>query len=147
MKENFVNRQSTIDNRNYGLRFTIYDLRSQEGASLYLALVIMSIFLAMSLAIGTLLLRQLEQVRSLGNSVIAFYAADTGIERELFEGNSPPLSYSDYLDLNGNGQQDSEDAVYNVSVLAPGPNCLASNYCVKSVGLFQETKRAIEIRR
>ena len=122
-------------------------MKNQKGVSLYLTLMIVTIFLAMSFGIGVLLLRQLEMIRGLGDSIVALYAADTGIERELYEGNSPPSSYSGYVDLNNNGYQDSEDATYNISVVAPGSDCSAENYCIKSIGLFKKTKRAIEAER
>ena len=122
-------------------------MKNQKGVSLYLTLMIMTIFLAMSFGISVLLLRQLEMVKGLGDSIIALYAADTGIERELYEGNSPPSSYSGYIDLNNNGYQDSGDATYNISVIAPGPDCSAENFCIRSIGLFKTIKRAIEAER
>lgn len=114
----------------------------EKGISLYLSLMIMTIFLAMSFGISIILLRQLEMVRGMGDSVIAFYAADTGIERALYgisyEGGGIGSSYSDSLD---------NKSSYEARVIAPNHDCDASNYCINSVGLFQGTKRAIEVKR
>jgi len=107
---------------------------SQKGVSLYLALMIMTLILAISLGISTILVSQIKMIRGMGDSIMAFYAADTGIERALFEGQA----------VSGNLEN---GASYNVQILLPGPDCSAQNYCLKSVGVFKETRRAIEIIR
>ena len=56
---------------------------SQKGVSLYLAVIIMLILLAIALGVSTILVGQIKTIRGMGNSVSAFYAADTGIETEL----------------------------------------------------------------
>lgn len=74
-------------------------------------------------------------MRKVGYSVIAFYAADTGIEEVLkmtTPGNIPETLLN--------------SAKYEVSVNAStSPDCNASNYCIKSTGSYKETRRAIEI--
>jgi len=119
------------------------------GVSLYFALMIMTVLLAIALGISTILFGQLKVMRGMENSIVAFYAADTGIEKELYEEHPPGTHYSDYLDLNGNGFQDSEDSVYNVWVIsAGGDSCPATvNYCIKSIGVYKETRRAIYATR
>lgn len=106
----------------------------QQGVSLYLALMIMTLILAISLGISTILVSQIKMIRGMGDSIMAFYAADTGIERALSEGQV----------VSGNLEN---GASYNVQVLLPGPDCSGQNYCLKSVGVFRETRRAIEITR
>lgn len=109
-------------------------LISNKGVSLYLAIIIMVLLLAMALGINAILLGQLKMIRGMGDSVIAFFAADTGIERALYE----ERSVSGELD---NG------ARYEAQFLAGGGQCDAPNYCLKSIGTFKETKRAIEVAR
>ncbi|MBI2041807.1 MAG: hypothetical protein HYT20_02165 [Candidatus Nealsonbacteria bacterium] len=97
----------------------------------------MTVLLSLTLGISTIFLGQVEVTRNLGYSVIAFYAADAGIERVLMTRNSPvniaPISLS-------NG------AVYEVFVRSAGVGgCAAANYCIKSLGSYKETNRAIEI--
>lgn len=59
---------------------------SQKGAvSLYLALMTMIILLAIGLGITTIIISQMRMIRGMGDSVVAFHAADTGIERILYE--------------------------------------------------------------
>lgn len=113
---------------------------AQKGISLYLAILIMGILLAMALGLSTLSFFQIQMVKGMGDSVSAFYAADTGIERELYEKNAtgtPP--YVGTLD----------DRYYEIRILEPGEgDCpLEVNFCVQSVGIFKNTRRAIRITR
>lgn len=110
------------------------NVKTNRGMSLFLAVIIMSMLLAIALGISTILLSQIKMVRGIGDSVVAFFAADTGIENALYVQGSVSAT----LD---NG------ASYSVSLAPPGPGCPASYYCLKSVGVFKGTKRAIEITR
>ncbi len=133
---------------------------SQKGVSLYLAIVIMVILLAIVLSVATILVGQLRMVKEMENSVIAFYAADTGIEEVLkviiHDANPDPASRYPLI-----GQTDVGAASYYVDVFccSPGPTCSweagecslpvdgcnASLYCMKSVGTYKGTRRAIEV--
>lgn len=114
-------------------------LNFEKGISLYLSLVIMGIFLSLALGLNSILLGQIEIIQGVGNSVSAFYAADTGIERELYENNTTTVSYSGSL---GNSS-------YSVQVIiAPDLDCYPPlSYCVKSVGTYKTINRAIYISR
>jgi len=117
---------------------------SQKGVSLYLAIVIMVILLAIVLSVATILVGQLKMIREMENSVIAFYAADTGIEEVLeviiHDAGTPDSRYP------LTGQTSVGDASYYVQVFLPGESdCNASLYCVKSVGTYKGTRRAIEV--
>ncbi len=125
--------------------------QKSRGVSLYLAFMTMTILLALALGVSAILVGQIKMIRGMGNSVIAFYAADTGIERVLKEGPLPEPCLDCYLDLNNNGFWDGEDSAYSVRIIQAGqPGCPsppASYNCIKSVGIYKETKRAIEITR
>jgi len=99
----------------------------------------MGILLSLALGINSILLGQAKTTQEIGNSVFAFAAAETGIERELYENNTTTVSYSGSVG----------DSSYTVQVIAPGSgNCPAgSNYCVKSVGTYKTINRAIYISR
>jgi len=111
-----------------------------KGVSIYLAIMIMGVLLALALGVAAILYSQIKVTKGMGDSVSAFYAANTGIERELYEKNPTGTSYSDYLD---NG------ASYTVIITAGGEDTcpVGVNRCIKSVGVFKETKRAIRIVR
>ena len=115
------------------LGFKIY--RSQKGVSLMFAIFILTFVLSIGLGISTILVRQVKITREIGYSVIAFYAADSGIEEVLLMAAPTPTSDS----VNG--------ASYDVQVENGGAgSCTASNYCIKSIGSYKNTRRAIEIQ-
>lgn len=122
---------------------------SQCGVSIYLAIVIMFVLLGIGLGISTLLVGQIRMIRGMGYSVVAFYAADTGIERELKEKNPTGITYSGYLDLDNSGGQNDEDSSYTVKVSGPGdddcPDLPQVDKCIQSLGVYKGTRRAIEI--
>jgi len=57
---------------------------SQKGVSLIITFFIMTIVLAVVLSISTILYSELRIIRNMGNSVVAFFAADSGIEKFLY---------------------------------------------------------------
>lgn len=131
-----------------------------KGVSLYLTLVILGILLAAALGLAAVLLGQIKTIKGVGDSVVALYAADSGIEKALDD--EPPLpSY---------GPTSINEASYEVSVkcclwsdswclldqdecsgfgtgLTEDSSCVGSYFCYKSIGTYRETKRAIEITR
>jgi len=55
----------------------------QKGVSIFIVIVVMTILLGIALGLNAISVRQLRNLRDIGNSVIALYAADAGIERIL----------------------------------------------------------------
>ena len=101
----------------------------QKGVSLYLALMIMFILIAIGLGISLIIVSQMKMMKGMGDSVVAFYAADTGIEHSLYN----------YRIQGGDGNVSGScgtDCEYNVT---------ASGNTWKSKGSFAKAKRAIEI--
>jgi len=116
-------------------------LRPSKGVSLYLALMTMSIFLALALGISVISFSQLKMTRTIGYSVTAFYASNTGIERTLYEISQGARIGGHYAETLENGSE------YIADIIGPGPTCSAPNYCIKSIGIYKDTKRAIRISR
>ncbi|MBI3631496.1 MAG: pilus assembly PilX N-terminal domain-containing protein [Candidatus Staskawiczbacteria bacterium] len=56
----------------------------EKGISLIIVFFILTIMLAIVLSIGVLLYSQVKVIRNIGNSVVAFYAADSGVEKVLY---------------------------------------------------------------
>jgi hypothetical protein len=125
-------------------------MNNQKGLSLYLAIMVMGIILAIVFGITTILLAQLESIKGMENSVVAFYAADTGIEKALTQRVNPVVfdGYSETFNLNGT------DVSYNIEVLTGGVgNCPATKpsgnpvlFCIKSAGIYKGTQRSIEVK-
>ena len=128
---------------------------TEKGISLYITIIILSVLLGISLALSTILIAQIKIIRGMEDSITAFYAADSGIEMELYEkhyldeGAAVGDNYSGFLDLDGGGTGSNcpadlsthpGDACYRVTITQIVPS-----YQIKSIGVFKKTRRAIEI--
>lgn len=136
-------------------KFPIFNfcLLPEKGVSVFFAVMILSVLLAIGLGVSTILVSQIRMVKEMGDSVNSLYAADTGIERVLYEdkmcrlpgcGN---LSWS-CLDIvncddgraGGTVSGTVGDAAYQVNVNGGATN-------VSSQGLYRGTRRAVKIGR
>ncbi len=123
------------------------DKNKNKGVSLYLSLIILSIIFSISLGLSALLMGQFKIIRGIENSIIAFYAADTGIEKTLYE-----FQCSYPLTELTNGATFQVEVRCNPDFLFCPEGCLsdegcsAPRFCIKSKGVFRQTQRAIEVR-
>ena len=119
-------------------------LNIQKGVSLYIAIMIIVILLAIVLGAGAILLGQLKTIKGMENSIAAFYAADSGIEKVLMDRADPALS-SAFLECPCSGSvvctlgSDINYCIIVESLSAP------DNFYIRSVGSYKGTKRAIEV--
>jgi hypothetical protein len=109
---------------NYRLQTT------KKGVSLYLALIIMFILIAIGLGVSLIIVSQMKMMKGMGDSVVAFYAADTGIEHSL---------YNSRIEV-GNGQVSGSVGDANYQVTSPSADTYQSKGWT-AAGI----KRAIEI--
>lgn len=124
-------------------------LNAQKGVVIYLAIVVMSVLLTIGVGLSTILIGQIRVFKRMGDSVVAIYAADTGIERALYEENKgTPIPIGGSLgpvsiDLNGDGP-DPTDPTYTVwTVDSTTPPCPAAK-CFHSTGIYKGVRRKIE---
>jgi hypothetical protein len=114
-----------------------------RGVALYLTVMISSLIFIMALNLASIFFTQTKLVSGLGYSVSAFYAAETGIEKALFDIGQGSLQ-TEWSGSLENG------ATYLTTKLSPGQadcSALAENYCLKSLGTYKETKRGIRLTR
>jgi hydroxylamine reductase (hybrid-cluster protein) len=111
----------------------------------------MAILLAMSLGLSAILFSQIKMIREIGNSVISFYAADTGIEWLLYKDRECRLlapSCDKYICSsdceNLLDRTFPESSVGKASYIATVKD---SGATFRSQGNYKGTKRAIEINR
>jgi Tfp pilus assembly protein PilX len=113
---------------------------NQKGVSLYLAFMVLTIMTGIGLGLATISVNQIKGLREMGYSVMAFYAADAGIEKVLVDRQTPVLSPVDYYnDSLANG------ASFQITIIPAGEDCPAQFYCIKSVGSYKGINRAIGI--
>jgi hypothetical protein len=115
----------------------------EKGSSLYFAVVVLAVISGVVIGISSLLISQIRIIRGMGNSVVAIYVADTGIEHILKEVrvDNNPSNISGNVVFPGGYSGD-----YQTELTPAGPNCDALYFCIESVGKFQGAKRAIEIK-
>lgn len=123
---------------------------NSKGVSLYFSIAIMAILLAIALGISTILIGQIKVIKGMGDSVAAFYAADTGIERVMYairnQGYLPtpplpvkPCGIDPFTDCwVGNPSYIIKITAYTIS----GSNLTSAT--INSIGKYNETNRAIE---
>lgn len=116
-------------------------LNENRGVSLYLTLTLMALMLTIALGVSSILISQMRSLGEMGNSVVAFYAADTGIERMLYAARQ-----ESYAPSSGDscGSPFSCPALSNgssfVIEIQTGPETI-----IKSKGTYKDVSRSIEI--
>jgi len=111
------------------------NFQSEEGITILLSVMILSVILSIALGSSDIAIRQVQSMEGIGDSVVAFYAADHGVEEVMVMEN--PTSVSETELSNG--------ATYEVTVIdSADPSCDADNYCITSIGSYRNAKRAIQ---
>ena len=123
--------------------------KKEKGAILYLALIILTVGMAVVLGLSTILVGQIKTIEQMENSMRALFAADTGMEKALYAGSAPSPIYS--------GSLDGADYETNVFCSSRHPecpmglevddDCSAYFFCYYSIGTCQNTQRKLETIR
>ena len=139
----------------------------KKGVSVLYVIFVVSILFAISFGISGILIPQVKMLSEIGNSVVAFYAADSGIEEILMKRQClcqdpcPTACQGDcpcpYPPYPREGAVDGSSYQVYVTVGGTTEDCPGGEecdpektppcfyYCIKSIGTYQNTKRAIEI--
>jgi len=105
---------------------------SQRGVSLYITFMIMTVLLVISLGVSSLLISQLKMLRRMGGSVNALYAADTGIEKLLYN-----IYYKRKLEDATENWDSEYGYVANIVICS-------ENTCLRSKGEYEGIFRAFQ---
>lgn len=141
----------------------IKQFSNQKGIALLFVVLISSVILAIGAGVSVIVLQETKMVGQIGNSVVSFYAADSGVEEQLFNlYKTDPLISLDPNGITGNLFYSNNNSVSFISIakcstdavnsdnchlgIGEDPGCSAANYCIKSIGTFEKTQRAIEIK-
>jgi len=132
-------------------------LKKQKGISIVYIILITSFIFAISIGVNSISYQQAKTMNQIGLSTVAFYAADSGAERQLYNLYKestilPNINFT--FDSSFAAQAStsvtcaSNDPAYclDPSILYTAAcDSVADNFCVKSVGDYKGTKRAIEL--
>ncbi len=105
--------------------------KNQSGVALILTVIVSSVVLLVAGLIASMVATQLKLASDIGDSNIAIYAADSGIEWQLYQvrnGASVPTP------LMSNG------AIISTTVTGSAPN-----FTIKSLGSYGLVKRQLEV--
>ena len=128
-------------------------LKTERGVSLYMVFMIMTLLLGIGFGMSALLLTQLDTLRGIGYSVLAFYATEAGIDRVLYIDQKTCASQADRIGCLHTAvdpfgiQTLTNGAQYTLTIESPGEPCPTPTYCVKSVGTYQQVRRAVRVGR
>jgi hypothetical protein len=111
---------------------------NKKGSTILFAILLLFILMVGALGFSNVLLLQIRMVSNIGNSVQAYFAAETGIENALYL-----YSSSSYIDIDEKHVYDGGDATYSTKDCSRDNG---GNTCFKSTGSFRGTKRSIEVR-
>lgn len=118
-------------------------LKMKKGVTLYFAIVVMSVIFSIGIGLSLLIFTQIKITKEIGDSVVALYAADSGIEEALYK------LYKEEATLPFNFSENIGEASLEVRAFSSGnPECPSppnGYYCIKSIGKYRKTQRAIEI--
>lgn len=113
----------------------------KKGSAFYFTILLLSIIMGISFGLNSILMSQINITRRAGNSVMAFYAADSGIEKVLNNRNDP----ESISEEEKNGELEN-GATYEIEIKNDSDaGCDARNYCIVSRGTYKETTRAIRV--
>lgn len=116
---------------------------SEKGVSLILVLMVLAVLIAIGAGISRMLIGRLQIQQEVEKSVVALYAADTGVEAVLVNRNTPADISETLL---------SNSASYTVTVTTGSllggadPDCVNKYFCITSIGKYKGVQRAIEIK-
>jgi hypothetical protein len=106
--------------------------KDSKGVSLFLVILILSVLSTTLLSLIIISISQIKIIWSLGDSVVAFYAADTGVEQALYRTRQQE-NFANFSDSIGS-------ASYEVTVTT------STQTIIRSVGTYKNRNRAIESR-
>lgn len=126
------------------MKYVTYN-KKNRGVSLLLTILILNAILSIALGVSTLMLGEAKISREEPKSLRAYYAAEAGVERKLFESRKSSPDYNDIGSApswcTGSGRVCLDaDTCYAVDVVSyPNPTT------IKSYGCYKGTRRSIEV--
>ena len=121
--------------------------KKKKGVAVFLVVMLGAVILAVVLGLSALLVRQAVIVHQLSQSVLAFYAADSGIERILYavrqEGYDP--STCTPTPCRAPYPETSDPAFTNGASYETYVQDTTSSTKLRAIGIYRQVRRAVEI--
>ena len=110
----------------------------QQGAiSIFLSVLLLSVILLIALGVSSLMIAQLKMSGQVGYSVVAFYAAEAGAERCLYEVRKSGAGSCPFTDVQLETVSPFDNVFYTVTY--------NGSDTIKSIGQYLGTSRKVEL--
>lgn len=103
----------------------------ENGVALLLTVIILSVVILIAVLIANIVIVQLKLAKDIGDSQAAIYAADSGVEWQLYQIRKSASVASPVM---------SNGATVETIVTGAAPN-----FTIKSLGSYQSVKRQFEV--
>lgn len=107
----------------------------QKGVALYIVIVLLSVFITVVFTLTGVSLSQIRISWQAGDSVKAFCAADTGVERALYN-----------IRKSGEFGNIGSTALNNASIYSVNITYTPTTATINSKGIFKKARRSIEAK-
>jgi hypothetical protein len=131
------------------------NFKKQKGISVVYIIIAASFIFFIALGINSISSQQSKTMNELGFSTVAFFAADAGAERQLYNlyKETPTSSfnltfdpYSSSYPAYASTSVMCSTSSSNCGMFTPTSSCSAANFCVNSVGKYKGINRAVELK-
>ncbi len=110
----------------------------QKGVSLLITLLVMSALLSIAIGLSGLSIGEIQLARESPSSLVAFYAAESGVEWAMYQDRANGMASQSYSDYNF-CLNPSVGICYSVTASGTSPT-----RSIQSKGSFRNTVRSIE---
>lgn len=93
--------------------------KDQKGVILVMAMLILSIMMISVLSLSKIIMGEINMTRNIDNSIVAFYSAESGIEKALYyvKYSNDKNNFSDFTDLENNEYTFDDDYERKFSII------------------------------
>jgi len=129
------------------------NFKKQKGISIVFIIIVTSFIFGIALGINSISYQQSKTMNELGFSTVAFFSADAGAERQLFNLSKEIIPISNFnLTFSPSFPAYASTSVVcsisssNCGSRPTSSSCNAANFCVNSVGKYRGINRAVELK-
>ena len=121
------------------------DNKQKKGFSIYLVMIIVSVLLSVSLNVASIIVSSAKMSGSLSEGVKAFHAADSGVERALYNLTRSDVTTCVGMDIVNKTYNSDNKFSYSVDIDETISGCPASAKIISTGTYNNSTKRVVEV--
>ncbi len=128
----------------------------EKGVSIYITLILLFVLFGLAMGLSALILGQLKILSSMGDSIVAYYAGEAGVEEMIYQTKTEtsfPGSITGSLSNNSSFEVEMycAEGVDECVDACSGSPCTTESwcdvrFCPISKGTFQDTNRSVRVK-